>query len=122
MATLGSTNNMKKLILIFAMFAPVLTIADTQTHNVYIHRTGIETSMYNTKQVAPDFSGLESLGKRFRDKRNADKEIKKEAEYSKELIALTNGFDNVTTENILYLLEKYPDKSKELMQILKRSK
>lgn len=113
---------MKKLILIFAMFAPVLTIADTQTHNVYIHKTGIDTSMYNTKQVAPDFSGLESLGKRFRDKRNVDKEIKKEAEYSKELIALTNGFDNVTTENILYLLEKYPDKSKELMQILKQSK
>lgn len=116
----GNINNMKKVFLMI-LFLPSLVVANTQTHNIYAHKTGIDTSIYSQPQVQPDFSQLNGLAKKVRQKREAKKATERQSTYSLDLIDATDGLKNINTDTIRPLIQKYPEKSDELLRLLKEA-
>lgn len=113
---------MKKLIFIFAMFAPVLATANIQTHNVYVHKAGIDTSMYgNMRTPKPvDYSALLASDANAKARVRAREADKRQSQYATDLITQTDSFKNVTSETILPLIQKYPENSDKLLEMLQK--
>ncbi|MEO9347976.1 hypothetical protein [Acinetobacter radioresistens] len=109
---------MQKILITTLLFL-VSTFSFAETHQVYVQKSGLDTSMYNTQQTKPDFSQLNGLAERVRAKRNAKKEAEQDAKYTTDLINGTNGLRNISPETILPLVQKYPEKSTQLLEILK---
>ena len=113
-----------KKILITLMLLPTLSHANTQNHNVYLHKAGIDTSMYNKIEV-PNFASTATqsalASQALASELKAKRQRKKDAEYAKDLIAATNGMKHINADNILPLIDKYPDRSNELLDLLKNS-
>lgn len=118
---------MRKLILITAIaLTPFVVLANTQTHNVYVYKSGIDTSMYS-KIETPDFVGSAqqgaqegfAIGQAIKAKREAKKAEQRQAQYATDLIQGTGGLKNISADTILPLIQKYPEKSSELLNMLK---
>ena len=103
------------------LFTPSLAVANTQTHNIYVHKAGIDTSIYNQPQAQPDFSQLNGLASKIKAKRDAKKTEKRNSDYSLDLIDATEGLKNINTDTIRPLIQKYPEKSGELLKLLKEA-
>jgi len=116
---------MKKLISTLLLISP-FAAANTQTHNVYVYKSGVDTSMYS-KIETPDFVGSAqqgaqegfAIGQAIKAKREAKKAEQRQAQYATDLIQGTGGLKNISTETILPLIQKYPEKSSELLNMLK---
>src|SRR5690606_24343691 len=113
---------MKKLLMAVLFFS-TLSTANTQTHNVYIHKSGIDTSIYKNQQQASttDFSQLNNLTQRVREKREAKKVAERQSAYSLDLLDATDGLKNINVDNIRPLIQKYPEKSEELLEMLRKA-
>lgn len=118
---------MKKLLLI-VLLAPSFSAANIQTHNVYVHKSGIDTNIPMMGRI-PESTGSAqdgvqegfALGQAIKAKREAKKNKEYQAQYTTDLIQGTGGLKNISADTILPLIQKYPDKSTELLEMLKNA-
>jgi len=118
---------MRKLTLIVAIaLTPFSVLANTQTHHVYIHKAGIDTSIYQVQ--SPDIVGATregvqeglAFGAAIKAKREAKKAEQRQSQYTSDLIQSTNGLKEISPDTISPLIQKYPEKTDQLLELLQR--
>lgn len=104
------------LILIFLSM-----YAQAESVDVYVHdNKGIDTSIYRNQTQPADLGQVNGLIAKIKAKRDAKNHDKRESEYTLDLIDSTNGLKNVSADTIRPLIQKYPEKSSELLNMLKQ--
>lgn len=113
---------MKKIIGALLFLSCSVIHAQTYTHNVYVHKAGIDTSIYQTRPVQMDPKPINDLVEKIKLKREARQKSEREAQYATDLISTTDGLKNISQESILPLIQKYPEKSSDLINLLEKNK
>lgn len=112
-----------KRILLITLLIPIFAHAEVQTHHVIVSDAKSLTPLMTQ---SPDFVGAAqqgaqegfAIGQAIKAKREAKKAEQRQAQYATDLIQGTGGLKNISADTILPLIQKYPEKSSELLNML----
>lgn len=114
----------RMIALVAALSFSAPTFAETYTHNVYVHKAGVDPNIIlqgqaqAQQQIAENNKRFNSILDGIVERHRQKKADERKAAFTSELIVATNGLQDVSIDTLSPLLKKYPDYSDQILQIL----